>query len=619
MNLERLGPYRLDRRIGRGGMGTVYAATTDVTGETVAVKVLTALHGPEDGFHDRFAAEIESLRMLSHPNIVRILGYGDDDGSRYYAMELIDGCSLQEALEQGRSFSWEEATRIGIQICRALKHAHDRGIIHRDIKPANLLLTTDGTIKLSDFGIAKLFGNSGMTADGGVIGTAEYMAPEQADGRPTTYRSDLYSLGGVLYALLAGRPPFRAKSLVEMLQLQRFAEPEPITRLQPSVPRPLNDLVLQLLNKDPMKRMPSAMMTSRALEALLAAKAAQAAANSDVQLADDSPIAPPVRAALRPSLPNADENIAEALTALPPSPVPNSDELGLSSEASLHDTTDFRIAPAAPRPALVEAEPSRSSATFASRSYTPVARDEHRKFDRIEEDSPPWISPQTWGLVVTMLSLGALTWYWLQPPSAEKLYARVADAAAEGKVERLIDVEREIDEFLNYYSDDRRARELQNYLQEIDLYRLQRKFELRGKILAKNEGLSPVERAYIEAIGYVNLDPALGRKKLQAVVDLFHDSPDATKQSRECLLLAQKQLARLDQLAAAQSRSDRAVIVKQLVRAAAIAAENPDEAARIRLAIIELYADESWAADAVAQARRALESTPSGIATQKQP
>ena len=156
-------------------------------------------------------------------------------------------------------------------------------------------------------------------------------------------------------------------------------------------------------------------------------------------------------------------------------------------------------------------------------------------------------------------------------------------------------------------------------MQEIDLYRLQRKFELRGKILAKNEGLSPVERAYIEAIGYVNLDPALGRKKLQAVVDLFHDSPDATKQSRECLLLAQKQLARLDQLAAAQSRSDRAVIVKQLVRAAAIAAENPDEAARIRLAIIELYADESWAADAVAQARRALESTPSGIATQKQP
>ena len=115
------------------------------------------------------------------------------------------------------------------------------------------------------------------------------------------------------------------------------------------------------------------------------------------------------------------------------------------------------------------------------------------------------------------------------------------------------------------------------------------------------------------------MDPALGSKKLQAVVDLFHDSPDATTQSRECLLLAQKQLARLDQLAAAQSRSDRAVIVKQLVRAAAIAAENPDEAARIRLAIIELYADESWAADAVAQARRALESTPSGIATQKQP
>ncbi len=591
--LERLGPYRLDRRIGRGGMGTVYAATADVTGEQVAVKVLTALHGPEDGFHDRFAAEIESLRMLSHPNIVRILGYGDEDGSRFYAMELVDGCSLQEAIEQGRKFTWQEAARLGVQICRALKHAHDRGIVHRDIKPANLLLTTDGTIKLSDFGIAKLFGNSGMTADGGVLGTAEYMAPEQADGRPATYRSDLYSLGGVLYALLAGRPPFRARSLLEMLQLQRFAEPEPITRIQPTVPRALNDLVLQLLHKDPAKRMPNAMMTSRALEAVLTAKAVEAAATSDVQLAPDSVL----------PLPPEEANLADAPTALPPLVPLSAAESPVADRGSLHDTTDFRVAPAVPRVAT----PAAVATSFASRSFTAVERDEHRKFDRVEEEPTPWISPHTWGLVVAMLSIGALIWYWLQPPSAEKLYDRIAAAAAENKPERLLEVERELHDFLNYYSADSRSRELQGYLNEIDLYRLQRKFELRGKVLSKNEGLSPIERAYIEATGYLHLNPSLCRRKLQALVDLYHNDPDAKKSDRECLLLAQKQLARLHNLSDKQSRNDRSVVEKQLARADAIAADNPTEAEQIRRAIIELYADEPWADEVVAAARKALQ------------
>jgi serine/threonine-protein kinase len=606
-HLERLGPYRLDRRIGRGGMGTVYAATADVTGEQVAVKVLSTIHGPDEGFHDRFAAEIDSLRMLNHPNIVRILGYGDEDDCRFYAMELVDGCSLQEALEKGRQFTWQEATRIGVQICRALKHAHDRGIIHRDIKPANLLLTTDGTVKLSDFGIAKLFGNAGMTADGGVIGTAEYMAPEQADGKPATARSDLYSLGGVLYALLAGRPPFRAKSLLEMLQLQRFAEPEPIYRLKPAVPRALNDLVLQLLHKDPAKRMPSAMMTSRGLEAVLTVRGIEPAHESDVRPADDDspaatllPLAPVVQPA------RVEPNIADAPTALPPL-VP-SPEGASGSQASangldsIQATSDFRIAPAAPRPAPAPA----SGPTYVTRSFTRVEQDEHKRFDRIEVEKTPWISPQTWGLVAAMLTVGGMAWYWLQPPEVEALYGRISTAAQENKIERLVDAERDINAFLKYYPADRRARELQNYLTEIDLYRLQRRFEVRGKVLAKNEGLSPIERAYIEAIGYVNLDPALGRKKLQALVDLFHDVPDLTKQGRECLLLAQKQLGRLQNLSIEQAKNDRAVIEKRLAQADAIAAENPAEAERIRRAIVELYADEPWADEIVAAARKAL-------------
>ncbi len=199
---------------------------------------------------------------------MRLFGYGEQDGLLFYGMELVKGTSLEDELQASRRFDWREVTRIGIQMSRALKHAHDSGVIHRDIKPANLLITPEGEVKLSDFGIAKLFGATGLTADGGVLGTAEYMAPEQAEGRTATHRSDLYSLGGVLYALVAGRPPFRAKSIPEMLQLQRFAEPDPLRRYCHDVPEELASIVAQLLEKDPEKRIPSAMILARRLEAM---------------------------------------------------------------------------------------------------------------------------------------------------------------------------------------------------------------------------------------------------------------------------------------------------------------------------------------------------------------
>jgi len=596
-HLERLGPYQLERRIGRGGMGTVFAAVADVTGESVAVKVLTSLHSLDDGFHDRFAAEIESLRLLNHANIVRILGYGDEDGRRFYAMELVDGCSLQEALDDGRRFPWPEAVRLGIQLCRALKHAHDRGVIHRDIKPANLLLTSDGTVKLSDFGIAKSFGNSGMTADGGVIGTAEYMSPEQAEGRPATHRSDLYSLGGVLYALIAGRAPFKAKSLVEMLQLQRFAEPEPLIRLRPDVPRALNDLIMQLLHKDPAKRMPSAMMTARALEAVLTATGENAKPAAIVEAA--GPVAQ--GELLDPS------EVANAPTLLPAPAEPRSDVVPAADDDAPAVTSEFRLAPAPARPAAAEpAAPVRSATGYPLRTFTPVDRGEVVK-PNTDDDVPGWISPQTWALAAAMIAVGLMAWYWLQPPSAESLYERIAAATNDDKPDRMVEVEREIKDYLKYYPADRRSREMEAYLEEIDLYRLEKKFAFRTKFLKKNEGLSAVERAYLEAMGYVHLNPALGRRKLQALVDLYREAAQASKPSRECLLLAQRQLERLEHLAEDQARHDLATIDKELARADRLDETDPEQAERIRRAVVELYADEPWAEAAVARARKALQ------------
>ena len=205
MQLTQLGPYSIDRPIGKGGMGSVYQATDTQTGQQVAIKALSPHLALAEGFRERFEAEIESLKTLRHEGIVRLYGYGEQDGVLFYSMELVDGTSLEDELKAGRRFDWREVTDIAIQLSLALKHAHDHGIIHRDIKPANILLRRRRHVKLADFGIARLFGTtSSLTTAGGVLGTADYMSPEQADGRPVTARCDQYSLGGVMYALLGG-------------------------------------------------------------------------------------------------------------------------------------------------------------------------------------------------------------------------------------------------------------------------------------------------------------------------------------------------------------------------------------------------------------------------------
>ncbi len=222
MQFERLGPYKIGKRLGRGGMGAVFEAVNVESGQPAAIKVLNPHLADDEGFRERFEMEIDTLKKLKHPNIVRMYGYGEQEGHLYYAMELVEGHSVEEELQQGRRFTWREVVQHATKLCKALRHAHDHGVIHRDIKPANLLLAdSDGDIKLTDFGIARLFGNNRLTMEGGLVGTAEYMSPEQAAGERVTPQSDIYSLGSVMFAMLAGRPPFRSGSLPDMLHKQR--------------------------------------------------------------------------------------------------------------------------------------------------------------------------------------------------------------------------------------------------------------------------------------------------------------------------------------------------------------------------------------------------------------
>ncbi len=271
MHPDQVGPYRIERKIGAGGMGNVYLGVHNVTGKQAAVKVLPPSMAREDGFVERFRREIESLRKLSNRHIIELYEDGTtDDATFYYSMEYIDGPTLTTEITDRKRLPWKEVLEFALQICAALKAAHDAGIVHRDLKPSNLLLTKDRVIKLTDFGVASLFAASRLTRTGGIVGTAEYMSPEQARGQRAAHRSDLYSLGAVMYAMLTGRPPFTGPTANDILQKHQFAHFDKPSRYAPDIPRLLEDLVCQLLEKDPAKRPHDALVLMKRLEQIRA-------------------------------------------------------------------------------------------------------------------------------------------------------------------------------------------------------------------------------------------------------------------------------------------------------------------------------------------------------------
>jgi serine/threonine-protein kinase len=265
---SRLGKWTIEQELGRGGMGRVYLARAEPDGQRAAIKVLSADLAQEAGFVLRFQREIETLSQLNHPNIVRFYEAGTQDNVFFYAMEFVEGPNYEDLLEEKGRLPWKDVLTLALQVCAALKHAHDRGIVHRDLKPPNLLRATDGNVKLTDFGIARVFASNHLTATGGIVGTAEFLSPEQAEGKPVTKRSDLYSLGAVLYTLLTGHPPFDGETTVELLHKHRFGQFDAPRKLVPEIPYELDEVVRQLLEKDPARRPADALVLQRHLERL---------------------------------------------------------------------------------------------------------------------------------------------------------------------------------------------------------------------------------------------------------------------------------------------------------------------------------------------------------------
>jgi serine/threonine-protein kinase len=251
------GRYRIIRKLGSGGMANVYLAEDQELGRRVAIKILNERHANDDQFVERFRREAKNAAGLSHPNIVSIYDRGEAEGTYYIAMEYLDGRSLKELIVARGPAPIHVAIDYARKILDALRFAHRNGIVHRDIKPHNVIVDAEGRVKVTDFGIARA-GTSQMTEVGSIIGTAQYLSPEQAKGAPVDQTSDLYSVGIVLYELLTGKVPFTGDSPVEIAMKHISAPPEPPSSLRPDVPEDLDLIVLRALGKTPEDRYPSA-------------------------------------------------------------------------------------------------------------------------------------------------------------------------------------------------------------------------------------------------------------------------------------------------------------------------------------------------------------------------
>ncbi len=296
------GRYKVSHRLGSGGMADVYCAEDLQLGRMIALKLLYRRFAEDAEFVERFRREASSAAGLQHPNVVSIYDRGEWDGTSYIAMEFIDGRTLKQLIQQEAPLDPPRAGELTIQVLRAARFAHKRGVIHRDLKPHNVMVDADGRAKVTDFGIAKA-GASEMTQTGSIMGTAQYLSPEQAQGLQVSAASDLYSVGILLYELLTGRVPFEGESAVAIALKQVNEAPVPPSQLNPAVGKALDNVVLRALEKEPARRFADADEFIDALEAAeraqplsAVATGATAVAMAPVAATPPPPLEPPTGA-----------------------------------------------------------------------------------------------------------------------------------------------------------------------------------------------------------------------------------------------------------------------------------------------------------------------------------
>lgn len=548
----KMGPYILEAKIGHGGMGTVYAGFHEETQTPVAVKVLSEKLSSDASFRMRFEKEIEALKQLRHPNIIRMFGYGQEERAFFYSMELVEGNSLEEEIASGRRFSWKETLAMGIQICSSLRCAHDHGIIHRDLKPGNLLLSSDGKVKLSDFGIATLFGSSKLTGDGNVIGTIEYMAPEQATLQPITVRTDLYSLGAVLVALMSGHPPFVGKNLLEMVHQHQQNKAKRPSQLGIKIPLEFDELIGKLLERDPEKRPRSAYVLLRQMENIIEESSTDSLQTYPVSLPPEEGTGV------------YEQHVGWYQT--------------LENEEDVSEQVDSEMETGE----MAIGSEKRIMVPKVSPSELPEKEQEHipaeRKFFTVEKpDSEEnrssfwgfWETP--WGslllILVGTLSLGGMISYgisyWMTPPTADVLYQRIMEASEQEDFSDSYRFTRDVQLFLNYYTRDPRTQKIQELQTELDLDRLEKRLRMHTRGSQALRTTHPAERDYRKAIQEISVAPEKTLHRLEtfvtfyeAIVRFQETNQEVAKDvllMKQYLEIAKRQIFRIRQIVAREA------------------------------------------------------------------
>jgi len=538
---EKLGSFRLEEILGSGAMGVVFRATQETTGRPAAVKIVHGELAQKGKVFERFEREAEILKQFRHPNIVRWLAWGRFKGTSYFAMEYVEGVTLERVLQDRGELPWREVVDLTIQLCDALQYAHDMSVVHRDLKPSNLMITADGRLKLTDFGIAKdLERTTQLTAPGRTLGTAAYMAPEQIRGTPAvSHKTDLYALGVLMYQMLTGKTPFDGASAVVLMHCHiNEAPPRPGDKVA-DLPKELNELVVKLMAKAPADRPWDAAAVGHALKELRD-KAARGEAIPMVWPEPGSPEANLPRAGMGEPAPRPRRKARKSFTLF-----------GISSGFATRESGGSDLRSRFLNPAVLES-------TF---------------------------------LAAALIAVAGFMAYWLWPPSAAYLYHQAeALMASSHRSDWLTAQEDFLDNLDRHHPGHPYSEQVQKWRDKILLD------EAEGR--ARNLS-SPVktsfsdphtdgERQYIAFDTLASRASAEGNDALAATYwrEMAHLIKPDDREERKWHLLALQRATKLE----SQIQERRAFVIDKLARAnAALQAGRPNESVTIRATLRENY------------------------------
>lgn len=574
MPIQKFGPYIVQSTLGRGGMGIVYRAKHEESGDVVAVKVLTGDKSEEPYFRRRFEAEIESLLMLEHPRIVRLISHGEQEGQLFYAMECVEGKSLHAQQKLGNQFFWQDVIKITKQICEGLRHAHDRGIFHRDLKPGNLLLCPDGSVKIADFGITKFWDR----CDQAVVGTSDFMSPEQANGETITARSDLYSLGCVMYTLLARCPPIQTKNSEEGLKAISTEIPKPISYHCPDVPVQLDAIITRLLEKDPNERVGTSLALIKRLTEVEEAVAEFAGANTE------------------PGKPEEDFDLQTGETT----------DSHVNRQGTISSEPDSELTLAA---VDLNDDATRESAMRGT-YFTDVKPNRTRPAVRDPEvvikEGPVW--PYALALIAAISLFGYGIYYIATNESSREQLLATIDGAESPR-----SATSEMKEFLKRFPDDERAADIKAMVARLNptkyLESLRRRQRNRGF-----QALYPIEANLISILESRGSDPTQTQQKLVALESIYNDSDEHPEAVNDCIRNLPGLIESLTQEVEAYQSNHQQEISKALSRARERIngpdAEAAEAGFRACEGIIVIYQDVPWMSDIVLKAKTLLKQRP---------